>query len=227
MSAQAQRGAASEPQEVGQPERLNAVWAIVPVVSLGTLSWAPFLYATVRTGAQKFKVATGVYLSLSVVAGVLLALSGHGHGGLNTLAGLLLILLAAAGCAHTLAIRSEYGRQLALWQDPTLLEAQQREQRRQRALRLAKQNPKRALQLGVGRPDVKGSFDGGLVDINHADAKALATLPGIDAAKAKQIVELRESADGFSSADDLDVVLDLEPGTLAQLRERVVFLPRT
>ena len=74
---------------------------------------------------------------------------------------------------------------------------------------------------------MKGSYDGGLVDINHANAKALATLPGIDAEKAKQIVELRESADGFSSADDLDVVLDLEPGTLAQLRDRVVFLPRT
>ncbi len=226
MSAQAQRGAA-EPQEVAQPEPLNLVWALVPLVSLGTLSWAPFLYATVRTGAQKFKIATGVYLSLSVVAGVLLAVAGHGHGGLNTLAGLLLILLAAAGCAHTLAIRNEYGRQLALFEDPTLLAAQQREERRARALRLVKQNPKRALQLGVGRPDVKGSFDGGLVDINHANAKALATLPGIDADKATQIVELRESADGFSSADDLDVVLDLEPGTLAQLRERVVFLPRT
>jgi DNA uptake protein ComE-like DNA-binding protein len=226
MSAQAQRGAA-EPQEVAQPEPLNLVWALVPLVSLGTLSWAPFLYATVRTGAQKFKIATGVYLSLSVVAGVLLAVAGHGHGGLNTFAGLLLILLAAAGCAHTLAIRNEYGRQLALFEDPTLLAAQQREERRARALRLVKQNPKRALQLGVGRPDVKGSFDGGLVDINHANAKALATLPGIDADKATQIVELRESADGFSSADDLDVVLDLEPGTLAQLRERVVFLPRT
>jgi DNA uptake protein ComE-like DNA-binding protein len=227
MSAQAQRGAASEPQQVAQPEPLNLVWALVPLVSLGTLSWAPFLYATVRTGAQKFKIATGVYLSLSVVAGVLLAVAGHGHGGLNTFAGLLLILLAGAGCAHTLAIRNEYGRQLALFEDPTLLEAQQREQRRARALRLVKQNPKRALQLGVGRPDVKGSFDGGLVDVNHANAKALATLPGVDADKAKQIVELRESADGFSSADDLDVVLDLEPGTLAQLRERVVFLPRT
>ena len=227
MSAQAQRGAASEPQEVAQPDPLNLVWALVPLVSLGTLSWAPFLYATVRTGAQKFKIATGVYLSLSVVAGVLLAVAGHGHGGLNTFAGLLLILLAGAGCAHTLAIRNEYSRQLALFEDPTLLAAEQREQRRARALRLVEQNPKRALQLGVGRPDVKGSFDGGLVDVNHANAKALATLPGVDADKAKQIVELRESADGFSSADDLDVVLDLEPGTLAQLRERVVFLPRT
>jgi DNA uptake protein ComE-like DNA-binding protein len=227
MSAQAQRGAESEPPEVAQAEPLNLVWAVVPLVSLGTLSWAPFLYATVRTGAQKFKLIMSVYLSLSVLAGVLLALSGHGHGGLNTFAGLLLILLAAAGCAHTLAIRNEYARQLALVEDPTLLEAQQREQRRERALRLVKENPRRALQLGVGRPDVKGSFDGGLVDVNHANAAALATLPGIDAEKAKQIVELRESADGFSSADDLDVVLDLEPGTLAQLRERVVFLPRT
>ena len=105
-----------------------------------------------RTGAQKFKIATGVYLSLSVVAGVLLAVAGHGHGGLNTFAGLLLILLAAAGCAHTLAIRNEYGRQLALFEDPTLLEAQQREERRARALRRSSRIRSALCSSGSGAP---------------------------------------------------------------------------
>src|SRR5947209_4163276 len=114
-------------------ERLAWGWAAVPVVSLGLLSWLPFLYAALRT----------------------------------------------------------------------------------RALRLVRENPQRAIALGVGRPDVPGSFDGGLVDVNHASAEALATLPGIDAPTAKRVTDLRESSNGFSSPEDLDLVLNLEPGTLA------------
>lgn len=207
-------------------ERLPAGWAAVPVLSLGILSWAPFLYASVRTHARKFQIATAVYLSLSIVAGVLVAVSGHGHGSLNEFAGLLLIMLAGAGCAHTLSIRSEYGRKLALSDDPRLLVAEQRADLRERALRLAREDPQRAISLGVGRPDVPGSFDGGLVDINHAGVDVLAALPGIGPGRARRIVELRAGGAGFESVPDLDLVLDLNPDTLSELKRQVVFLPR-
>ncbi len=211
-----------------QPEeRLATGWAVVPVVSLGILSWAPFLYASVRTHARKFVLATALYLSLAVVACVILAIAGDkGHSTLSAVGGFFLIVLAAAGCVHTLSIRAEYGRQLALANDPRLLVAEQREELRGRALAIARDNPQRALALGVGRPDVPGSFDAGLVDVNHAGAEALATLPGIDATAAQRIVELRNSSGGFSSLEDLDLALDLDTGTLAELRRRIVFLPR-
>jgi SARP family transcriptional regulator, regulator of embCAB operon len=220
---------ASDPPDAGSPgdvERLPTAWAAVPVLSLGILSWAPFLYASVRTHARKFQIATAVYLSLAIVAGVLVAVSGHGHGALNEVAGLLLIMLAGAGCVHTLSIRSEYGRQLALADDPRLLVAEQRADLRERALRLVREDPQRAISLGVGRPDLPGSFDGGLVDVNHAGVEALATLPGIDSARAKRIVELRAGGGGFESLPDLDLVLDLNPDMLSELKRHVVFLPR-
>jgi DNA uptake protein ComE-like DNA-binding protein len=208
-------------------ELLPAVWAVVPVISLGILSWAPFLYASVRTHARKFQVATAVYLTLSIVAGALVAVGGHGHGPITDAAGLLLILLAGAGCVHTLSIRHEYGRQLALADDPRLLVAEQRAALRQRALAIVRTDPQRALSLGIGRPDVPGAFDAGLVDVNHAGVDALATLPGVDAAGAGRIVELRSSGSGFASLADLDLDLDLDPGTLSELGRRVVFLPRS
>jgi hypothetical protein len=207
-------------------DRLPAAWAAVPVLSLGLLSWAPFLYAATRTRARKFQIATAVYLSLAIVAGVLVAVSGHEHGALNDLAGLLLVMLAGGGCAHTLSIRSEYGRQLALTDDPRLLVAEQRADLRERALALVRDDPQRAISLGVGRPDVPGSFDGGLVDVNHAGVEALATLPGIDSVQAQRIVELRAGGAGFESLPDLDLVLDLNPDTLSELKPRLVFLPR-
>jgi DNA uptake protein ComE-like DNA-binding protein len=207
-------------------ERLPTAWAAVPVLSLGILSWAPFLYAAVRTRARKFQIAAGIYLSLAIVAGVLVAASDHSHGALNELAGLLLIMLAGAGCVHTLSIRNEFGRQLALADDPRLLVAEQRADLRERALKLAREDPQRAISLGVGRPDVPGAFDGGLVDVNHAGAETLATLPGIDADHAQRIVELRAGGGGFESLADLDLVLDLNPDTLSELKAHVVFLPR-
>ncbi len=215
------------PSAQPDPRKLPVVWAIVPVISLGVLSWAPFLYASVRTHARRYRVLTGLYLALSIVAAVLVAVSsGHGHSALNDLAGLMLILLAGAGCAHTLSIRSDFGRQLALADDPRLFVAERRVQTRERALAIVRSDPKRAIALGVGRPDVPGSFDGGLVDVNHVGAEVLGTLPGIDAEKAKRILELRMNGPGFESAADLDMVLDLDPGTLAELGERAVFLPR-
>lgn len=215
------------PSPEPDPHKLPVAWAVVPVISLGILSWAPFLYASVRTHAPKYKILTGIYLALAIVAGVLVALSsGHGEHALNDVAGLMLILLAGAGCAHTLSIRSEFGRQLASAENPRLLVAEQRVQTRDRALEIVRTDPKRAIALGVGRPDVPGSFDAGLIDVNHVGADLLVRLPGIDAEKAKRILELRMNGSGFESASDLDMVLDLDPGTLAELSARAVFLPR-
>jgi hypothetical protein len=215
------------PSPQPDPRKLPVAWAIVPVISLGILSWAPFLYASVRTHARKYRILTGVYLSLAIVAGILVAVSsGKGHSSLNDVAGLMLILLAGAGCAHTLSIRSDFGRQLALADDPRLFVAERRVETRERALAIVRSDPKRAIALGVGRPDVPGSFDAGLIDVNHVGAEVLETLPGIDADQAKRIIELRMNGSGFESAADLDMVVDLDPGTLTELSQRAVFLPR-
>jgi hypothetical protein len=200
---------------------LSPAWAIVPVISLGMLSWAVFLLVAVRTGARRYRIVTAVYLALAVLAGVLLSAAPSGHGPLNDAAGFLLILLAGGGAVHLLASRSDYAR---LMSDPRLLAAEQRADLRAQALAMVRDDPRRALELGVGRPDVEGAFDAGLVDCNHASVTALERLPGIGPDLAARIVDLRGSS-GFASLEDLDLALDLDEATLAQLREVAVFIP--
>jgi DNA uptake protein ComE-like DNA-binding protein len=63
------------------------------------------------------------------------------------------------------------------------------------------------------------------VDVNHASRSALADLPGITDAVAPDIIERRAQAGGFSSVEDLGLVLDLPPGMVDQMRDTAIFIP--
>lgn len=110
--------------------------------------------------------------------------------------------------------------------DPRLRAAEERLARRQRALRLARENPQLAIEAGIGRPDIRGAFHGEVVDVNNASAGALAGLPGINHPLALRIVAVRNRMDGFSSLEDLGLVMDLPGDTVERFRGLVVFLPR-
>jgi hypothetical protein len=84
----------------------------------------------------------------------------------------------------------------------------------------ARRDPLAARERGVGRPDIRGADHGELVDVNHAPAAVLQTLPGIDADLARRIVATREGVGQFSSVADMAFVLDLDPDSAARL-ERV------
>jgi hypothetical protein len=103
--------------------------------------------------------------------------------------------------------------------------AQERLTARRRAVKLAKENPQLAAEVGVGRPDLPGSDHGGVIDINHAPAGAIATLPGLDQSLAQQIADARGRIAGFASLEDLGMMLDLPGDIVEHLRDRVVFLP--
>lgn len=95
-----------------------------------------------------------------------------------------------------------------------------REECRQLALR----DPRLAFELAIGRPDLPRQFDdGGLIDVNRAPAGALASLPDIDADLAGQIVTMRRDIGGFSSADDVEVLLRLAPSQLDTARHFMIF----
>jgi DNA uptake protein ComE-like DNA-binding protein len=81
--------------------------------------------------------------------------------------------------------------------------------------------------MGVGRPDVTGAADAGLVDVNNASVTALLALPRIDGDLATQIVETRGKVNGFSSVEDMGVAMDLPGDVVEALRGAVVFLPRS
>jgi DNA uptake protein ComE-like DNA-binding protein len=111
-------------------------------------------------------------------------------------------------------------------EDARLDGARERLAQREKALRLARENPALALEAGVGRPDLPGAYDGGLIDLNHAPAEIIACLPTFDAELAGRIVTARERVDGFASLEDFGTVLDLPGDQVEHLRGRVVFLPR-
>jgi DNA uptake protein ComE-like DNA-binding protein len=85
--------------------------------------------------------------------------------------------------------------------------------------------PALAREVGVGRPDLPGASNYGLVDVNHASAAALSRLPGISRQLAARIVNQRDQVGGFTSAEELGVLLDLSPGIVDGLQDMAIFPP--
>ncbi|MBA2478701.1 MAG: helix-hairpin-helix domain-containing protein, partial [Sporichthyaceae bacterium] len=71
----------------------------------------------------------------------------------------------------------------------------------------------------------RGYDDGGLVDANTAPAAMLARLSALGPSLAAQVT-VRDSAGGFSSAEEMAILTDLPPHVVDQVRDRLVFSPR-
>ncbi|HZE38572.1 MAG TPA: helix-hairpin-helix domain-containing protein [Stackebrandtia sp.] len=96
---------------------------------------------------------------------------------------------------------------------------------RNEARDLAVNDPVAARELGIGRPDKLRDFDdGGLVDVNHADADALRTLPGVTPEIAEEIIRLRETNGPFLSTSELIVHTDLDPRMVDRLDELALYM---
>lgn len=115
-----------------------------------------------------------------------------------------------------MAVRARYDAQAA--------EAEHVDEERRAVIALARKDPARALALGVGRPDLPGSRHGFVVDVNHAPAGVLASLPGVTNEIAAEIVRLRGELNGFESINDLGSLLDLHPRIVAAMSTRAVAL---
>jgi hypothetical protein len=196
-------------------------WPYISLIPLGLGAWAP-IYAGVKTQRRSW-VIWGTVWTLLALAGWVISIAQNGNGGLG---GLPLILSWVGGAATSFSIRSSYEQAIA----SPLLKAQttgeQRLREREEAMRIARSRPQLAREMGIGRPDVSGAADAGLVDVNNASVTALLELPGVDGDVATEIVEAREKVHGFASLEDMGAALDLDGHLVEGLRERVVFLPR-
>lgn len=199
---------------------LHPVWIAVPLVSLGVLAFAPFLYAAIRRSSRLLGVWAAFYLAVGA-AGIVLAGATSSNSVGNSVAGMLLICAAGGGAVHVAAIRKPAPRSL----DAVARVRLERERRRQ-ARAVAVVDPQLAREAAIGRPDLPGhEDDGGLVDVNHVPASVLATLPGIDAALAQRITDERTEVGGFLSAAHVSITLDLPPEQLRDAEDRMLFLP--
>lgn len=191
------------------------------MIPLGLGAWAP-VYAGSRVHNRRW-ITLGAMWSLITVIGWVVAIASNGGG-----AGGLLIILGWAGAAATsFAIRDRYRELLGSPLQTALVGAEERLAERERARKLAREDPALALEAGIGRPDLPNAQSAGLADLNNAPATVIARLPGVDDALAQQIVRARNETHGFSSVEDLGVALDLDGNLVEDLRGCVVFLPRS
>jgi Helix-hairpin-helix motif len=205
---------------------LRLWWVGLAIVPFGLLGWLGVVYAGVRTRRWRWVAAGGVYAAMLVVA---ITLAGGDEEGWVEDVGVGLLLASwVAQLIHSAAAAPTYLRLTSGRGDldPELARAQEAAGDRAEARRLAHADPARALELGVGRPDLPDSFDGGLVDLNNAPLKTIQRVPGISRGLAKSIVRMREEVDGFSSLEDLGHVLHVDGRTLDEMRRHVVVLPR-
>jgi hypothetical protein len=197
---------------------------LVPLVSFGLAAFAPFLYLVVRRRTRARLTVLAVYLAVDVLAFALIAGKESGHPAAGHAAGGVFLLLMIAGTAHAAALVTR--RDVDIAAEGTALDRARKDAAlRAQARALAARDPRLALDAHVGRPDLPGhANDGGLVDVNHASATAIAALPGVGRELAERIVSTRESVGGFSSLADLCVALDLTPQQLDEAADRLLFL---
>ena len=149
-------------EERGRP---RSRWPWLSLLPIGFGSWVP-IYAGVRARVTAW-IALGAFWSALAVAGWIASTTGtdHGHHRYSAIAGFLMVVAWAGAAATSFVIRPEYERRM---ESPLLSASERAEQRlldRRRAQRLARQDPTLAREMGVGRPDVAGAADAGLVDV--------------------------------------------------------------
>jgi DNA uptake protein ComE-like DNA-binding protein len=190
---------------------------------VGLTTFAAFLYIGIRARRRRWLAWAGVYAA--TLAGWLV-LDTPAHPG-NTAQGVgaaLALITWIGGGVHALVVSNDAVRRIQSSEDPAVEAAETRLERRAAGRRLLGSKPALAHEVGVGRPDIPGADDYGLIDVNHCPAAALTRLPGIGNDLAARIVSQREQAGGFSSVEDLGVLLDLAPATVDGLRDTAVFL---
>lgn len=217
---------------MSRPDEHSAVevsrWAgrgwLLLTLPLGFTTWAAFLYIGVKAKRVSWIVWAAVYLALMAASFVLDAPAHPSNSAQGIAAGLVLLTWIGGG-VHAFAVSSAAVQRMRSDQDPALVAARDRITLRSDGRHLVATQPELAREVGVGRPDVPGSNDYGLIDVNHCSAAALVRLPGVTDDMAKRIVDNRAGAGGFSSVEDVGMLLDLPPSTVDEMRDLAVFVP--
>jgi len=213
----------------------SVLWALIPLLTFGWGTGMSFAYATLRLRSRSLALASTAYLTVSILSFHLVDVSTSNNDWHGNVGALLALGLMAVGTVHSFTIRTRVvgtgGANTPAFnarghaQEQVIAAALARIQQRCEARRIADADPILARELGIGRPDVHRRFDdGGLVDVNHADATSLATVPGINAELAGRIVQSRQVVGGYADLADLSVTMDIAPPVLDESKEFLVFL---
>jgi DNA uptake protein ComE-like DNA-binding protein len=226
-AARATRHAGRRRRQRG-PVSGSFAWAFAPLYTVGLGAWAVFLYAAIRCRSAWLGGASALYAVLFAVFVVAETPAKPGPVA-SSIGAVAWLACGLGGTAHALAIRRRVFFPVADPKAQALERAEaevlERRKLRERARGLVARDPQMARELGIGRPDLRREYDdGGLVDVNHAPASALVTLPGMTAGLAAKAVALREERGAYVSADDLCNALSMSPDTVPDLADRTLYL---
>ena len=206
---------------------ISVLWALAPLFTCGFATPFTIGYGAARLKSTALAVCAAIYgLGLFIF---LFGANDVGGDAFEALAVLGLLGNWIGGTAHSLIIRNSvfdlpHGGPLSP-NERAIAQAQHRRNLRQEARELAKNDPALAKELRIGRPDLPRQYDdGGLVDINHAPAEVIATLPGMTPELAQKIVEARETVGSFVSAEEVSATVGLPPQITSDLAEYTIYL---
>ncbi|WP_188309111.1 hypothetical protein [Streptomyces sp. CBMA123] len=210
-------------------QRRPGLWYVLtPILSIGLLACAPFWHATTRLSRAHSRDAAKAR-RLAIVFTVILAggLIIPPAAGFTALAGMIIapILLSPYrariyGTQRPMpAFSPEPGGALAAVQQARTLRAEAR--------RIVQDDPAIARELGIGRPGRgTGYDDGGLLDLNSADAQTISRVLDVSSDMAERIVTARREVGGaFRLLDEVITYASLTEGEELVIRERGVLLP--
>ncbi|WUH96565.1 helix-hairpin-helix domain-containing protein [Spirillospora sp. NBC_00431] len=206
---------------------LSVTWAALPFLTLGYATPFTFAAALLWRRSVHLLVSTAAYVGVFALMLFLLPDIGK-EDGTERAVGVLLFVLAVVGCAHAFIIRRRVfdPHGLSAVDNEAVVERVKRQRMlRDKARELAASDPGLARELRIGRPDLPRQYnDGGLVDVNHAPARALTLLPGITPELASRIERVRAETGGFMSAEELSAIAGLPPGLTGDLVDYAVFI---
>ncbi|WP_066361041.1 hypothetical protein [Herbidospora mongoliensis] len=204
--------------QVPQSAARGLLWAVAPLVTIGFATPFTFLWAAFWRRSW-WLALSGLLYATSMAAWLLI---GNATGTVSGIWAVVMVLGLfvswLGGTLHAFTVRKKVFGPACPFERARLL--------RREARALADRNPGRARRLGVGRPDLGLRFDdGGLVDMNHAPAIVLRTVPGMTPDLIERVLEARSRTVTFTSAEDLSDLLELPVTLNDELSEYGVYLP--
>lgn len=200
------------------------LWCLIPIVSLGLLTWVPAVQAWWKARTAGWAVTAALLVAGAVGVGIGMAADTSD----NTVLGMLYIGGAIGGTVAAVAARPIVFAGPESWRriDHDVARVLDQRERRDEARRIAETDPPLALELGIGRPDRTRSYDdGGVVDLNNAGAGAIAATLGWSRATAQGFTAERDARGGYESLTELVAMSTLSPRSIDRVSDRVVVLP--
>jgi hypothetical protein len=206
---------------------LHGGWYLfVVVLSLGILSFVPFLHAAIRTRRPLMSIFVVLYSGAVITLFILLTPQTNVGG---FIVGLLIIAAVHSAVLPRQVWTGDNTRHPARLaagtpaHDPAVAAILAARTRRQEARALAAADPSMARELRIGRPDLPRSYDdGGLVDLNSAPAQVIAGICDIDPAVAALIAGARSNGIVFAGVEDVFAFVDIPFALWDRIRERGV-----